>query len=109
VGLTDRPCQRVGRDTFADWGLLKLPVTAGGPRSPHRLRSEKSRGHIEGRGFDSRHLHCLFCFKCAAQSPSSEGLSSRQDTSRTQQDTEPADRGGEFRSDLVTLGGQLVG
>jgi hypothetical protein len=36
-------------------------MTAAGPRSPHRLRSEKACCEAEGRGFDSPHLHRFFC------------------------------------------------
>src|SRR3954447_18817676 len=44
-------------DTSADWSPPPVPVVAGGSRSFHRLRSEKTRQEAEGRGFDSRHLH----------------------------------------------------
>lgn len=33
------------------------PVVGAGPRSNHRLRSEKSGFGVTGRGFDSPHLH----------------------------------------------------
>jgi hypothetical protein len=32
-------------------------VSGGGPRTPHRLRSEKPRRGLGRRGFESRHLH----------------------------------------------------
>jgi hypothetical protein len=70
------------------------------------MRSEKARRVVEGRGFDSRHLHCPISIKCAGQSPSREGLCSRQDTLRTHQDTGAPVTIGSQRCRSTTSGGQ---
>jgi hypothetical protein len=42
------------------WDPSALPVSKGGLRQLHRLRSEKACCEAEGRGFDSPHLHVVF-------------------------------------------------